>query len=251
VESSAGTIKPAPWSLNQLFIMEKGQPATGFTPIKRENMGKPLVTLETTQRYVRQDLQALMKKTKFEIPFLRPFENKLSLDPSDYVSVSNGGASYITKRIDGRHPAEAVMVMFQSSYLTERNQLWNLTNPLNNGAYFNTMKFLVAGKDRESGWDANLWNNISPWTKCEKTAGLPIAWIPFSVGPSYGYKAPQRRKPSGTLNMTTADRPTLWIDIADTLPGMTRQKKVTMRAVSIGWGVYIVDEERGTLLFGN
>ena len=251
VESSAGTIKPAPWSLNQLFITQKGQSATGFAPIKRENMGKPLITLETTQRYVRQDLQVLMKKTRMEIPFLRPFENKLSLDPSDYVSVSNGGASYITKRIDGRHPAEAVMVMFQSSYLTERNQLWNLKNPLNNGVYFNTMKFLVAGKDRESGWDANLWNNISPWTKCEKTAGLPIAWIPFSVGPSYGYKAPQRRKPSGTLNMTTADRPTLWIDIADTLPGMTRQKKVTMRAVSIGWGVYIVDEERGTLLFGN
>jgi hypothetical protein len=113
------------------------------------------------------------------------------------------------------------------------------------------MKLLVAGKEREVERDSNLWNHISSWTKCEKTPGIPVAWIPFSIGPTYGYRAPQRRKPSGTLNFTTADRPTLWLDIQDTLEGITKQKRVTMRAITIGWGIYNIEDERGSLVFGN
>lgn len=253
VESSAGTVKPSPWSSTDLTVTDKSGNQISFKPIPRESIAKPLITLETTQRYVRQDLQALLKKTPNKIPFLRPFENQLSLDPSDYISVGNGGSSYVTKRIDGRHPAEALLVFFQSSYYLERNQLWNLQNPLQStdGSYFNTMKLLIAGKDREAEWDANLWNHISAWAKCEKTPGIPVAWIPFSVGPTLGYKAPQRRKPSGTLNFTTADRPTLWLDIQDTMQGITKQKRVTMRVISIGWGIYNIEDQRGTLVFGN
>jgi len=253
VEDSAGNIKPNPWSRTDLSLRDSSGNVKPFLPIPREKIGKPVITLETTQRYVRQDIQTLLKKTPTQIPFLRPFENKLSLDPSDYVSVGNGGASYITKRIDGRHPAESVLIFFQSAYSLERNQLWNFKNPLqtSGGTYFNTLKFMVAGKERESEWDSNLWNQISPWTKCEKTSGLPLTWIPFSVGPSYGYKAPQRREPSGTLNFTTADKPTIWMDIKDTLQGMTKQKRVVMRAKSICWVIYNVEGERGTLVFGN
>jgi hypothetical protein len=253
VEDSAGNIKPSPWSRKDLSVRDINGIVKQFLPIQREKIGKPVITLETTQRYVRQDIQAIIKKTPIQIPFLRPFENKLSLDPSDYVSVGNGGTSYITKRMDGRHPAEGILIFFQSAYTLERNQLWNFNNPLESsgGTYYNTLKFLVAGKEREMGWDSNLWNNISPWVKCEKTSGIPVTWIPFSVGPSYGYRAPQKRKPSGTLNFTMADRPTLWMDIKDTLQGMTKQKRVVMRAISIGWGIYTIGDERGTLVFGN
>jgi hypothetical protein len=110
-------------------------------PLQREYIGKPIITLETCQRYVRQDTQELLKKTPNQIPFLRPFENALSLDPADYVAVGNGVASYVTKRIDGRHPAEAVLIMFQSDYYAERNQLWNLVNPNPGtmGNYYNTL----------------------------------------------------------------------------------------------------------------
>jgi hypothetical protein len=253
VEDSSGNIKPNPWLRKDLTIRDVSGNVRSFLPIVREAIGKPVITLETTQRYVRQDIQTVLKKTPVQIPFLRPFENKLSLDPSDYVSVGNGGTSYITKRIDGRHPAEAVLVFFQSAYSLERNQLWNFQNPLatSNGTYFNSLKFMVAGKERESEWDSNVWNQISPWTKCEKTPGLPLSWIPFSIGPSYGYKAPQRRRPAGSFNFTTADKPTIWMDIKDTLPGMTKQKRVVMRAISIGWGIYNVEGDRGTLVFGN
>jgi len=251
VESSSQAPKPSPWSRTDLKVTDKNGLQTSFQPLTREQIGKPLITLETTQRYIRQDLQALLKKNNTQIPFLRPFENKLSLDPSDYVAVGNGGASYVTKRIDGRHPAESLMVFFQSEYNIERNQLWNLKNPLGQGEYYNTMQLLIAAKEREKSWDNNLWEKISPWTKAEKTSGIPISWISFTVGPQYGTKAPEMRKPSGTVNFTSADKPTLWMNITDTLPTHLGQKRVTMRCITIGWGIYNIEDERGTLLFGN
>ena len=251
VESSSQAIKPTPWARTDLKLTERNGNQTSFMPVKRENIGKPLITLETTQRYVRQDLQGLIQATNFQIPFLRPFENKLTLDPSDYVSVGNGGSSYVTKRIDGRHPSESVMIMFQSEYNIERNQLWNLKNPLGTGSYYNNIQLLIAAKEREKSWPSTHWQNISPWTKCEKTPGIPVSWISFTIGPQYGYKAPEMRKPSGTVNFTSADKPTLWLDILDTLPCSNGQKRVTMRSTSIGWGIYSIESQRGGLLFAN
>jgi len=252
IENSASDVKPAPWNRADLVLTDKDNITIPIKPFTREQIGKPLITLETTQRYIRQDQQEILKKTPNQIPFLRPFENILSLDPADYVSVGNGVASYITKRIDGRHPAEGILITFQSDYCLERNQFWNLYNPYNSGKYYNTLKFLVAAKDREKEWTPDIWQSLSPWTKSEKCPGIPLSWISFTYGPSYGYRAPEYRRPSGSLNFSSADRPTLWMNITDTLPSTTRnQKRVCMRATTIGWGMYRVEDQRGTLLFGN
>ena len=251
VECSSGSIKPTPWARSDLKVTDRNGVQTPFTPIQKELIGRPSITLETTQRYVRQDLQALLKQNKFEIPFLRPFENKLSLDPSDYIAVGNGGTSYVTKRIDGRHPAESILIMFQSEYFLERNQLWNLKNPKGTGEYYNLLELLIAAKEREKQRGPKHWEHISPFTKAEKCPGLPISLISFTIGPQYGNKAPEQRRPSGAVNMSSADKPTLWMDIIDTLPTSLGQKRVCMRVISIGWGVYSIEAQRGTLMFGN
>ena len=117
--------------------------------------------------------------------------------------------------------------------------------------YYNNIKLLVAAKERESSWSSDIWTGLSPYTKCEKCPGIGISWISFTYGPGFGYRAPERRKPSGTLNFSSADRPTLWMDIKDTLPNSRGQKKVKLRATTIGWGLYRVEGQRGTLFFGN
>jgi len=251
VESSAGDIKPTPWARSDLTLTDKNGAQTHIHPLTRENIGKPLITLETTQKYVRQDIQVLLNKTPTQIPFLRPFENALSLDKADYSAVEKGQQSLITKRIDGRHPAEGILITFQSDYYAERNQLWNQTNPLpGSTGYYNVLKLLVASKDRESQWTSEVWSGLSAFTKCEKCPGIPLSWISFTYGPGFGYR-PERRKPSGTLNFSTADKPTLWFDIQDTLPTSTGKKRVLMRATTIGWGIYRVEDQRGTLFFAN
>jgi hypothetical protein len=182
VESSSQAVKPAPWSRSDFKITDISGIQTPFQPLTREQIAKPLVTLETTQRYVRQDLQALLKKNKFQIPFLRPFENKLSLDPSDYVAVGNGGISLVTKRIDGRHPAESLMVFFQSEYTLERNQLWNLKNPRGSGEFYNSMQLLIAAKQREKIWDTKLWEKSHHGPRQKKHLASLFHGFPLRLG---------------------------------------------------------------------
>jgi len=253
VESSAGDVKPTPWNRSDLVLTDKTGKKTPIKPFSRELIDKPLITLETTQKYVRQDIQQLLKTTPNQIPFLRPFENALSLNSADFSAVEKGQSSYITKRIDGRHPAEGILISFQSDYYSEKNQLWNLANPFpgSGGDYYNTLKLLVASKDRESQWSSNIWSGLSPYTKSEKCPGIPVSWISFTYGPGFGYRAPERRKPAGTLNFSTADRPTLWMNIKDTLPNSKGKKRVCLRATTIGWGLYRVEDQRGSLVFGN
>jgi hypothetical protein len=252
VESSDSQVKPTPWTRTDLVCRDVNNNSFPVVPLSRQTIGKPVITLETTQQYVRQDLQNELKKTEIQIPFIRPFENVLTLDPNDYVSVGNGGTSYVTKRIDGRHPSEGLLVFFQSQYDVDRNRLWSLKNPFNQGAFYNTMKLIIAGKDRETEWPADIWENISPGTKSEKTSGLNLSWLSVSYGPCFGYRAPEIREPSGTINFTKADRPTLYMDIIDTLPSsVSSQKRTYVRAITIGWGLYIVSDGRGSLRFAN
>jgi len=141
--------------------------------------------------------------------------------------------------------------MFQLEYTLERNQLWNLKNPLGPGQYYNQLELLIAAKEREKRRDNILWERITPCTKSEKNPGIPVSLLSFTVGPQYGSRAPEMRRPSGTVNFTSADKPTLWMDIMDTLPSSSGQKRVTMRSITVGWGIYNVEDERGALLFGN
>ena len=140
----------------------------------------------------------------------------------------------------------------QSQYDIDRNRLWSLQNPYNQGPFYNTLKLIVAGKDRETEWPSDIWENLSPFTKSEKTSGLNLSWLSVNYGPSYGYRAPEKRSPSGTLNFTIADKPTLYLNITDTLSSsLSGQKRTIIRAVTIGWGLYIVSEDRGSLRFAN
>jgi hypothetical protein len=252
VESSDSAVKPAPWNRKGFVSIQKGGIQTPFTALSRELIEKPLITLQTIQRYIRNPTQTHICNKKFEIPFLRPFENVISLDPNDYAPVSGGTPSLITKRIDGRHPSEGILLFFQSDYCLERNQLWNFKNPLNAGDYFNSLKLLIAGKERETVWSSLIWNQLSPFTKSEIVPKIPISWISFTYGPTYGYRAPEKRTPSGTVNFSTADRPTLWIDLINTLPSsLTKKKRVHMRCIVVGWGNYTIEDGRGYIQFMN
>ena len=74
----------------------------------------------------------------------------------------------------------------------------------------------------------------------------------WSSGDSYGTIYPAPRQPEGTVNFTTADRPTLHIDLANITgnPNDGRRRS-EFRVFTEGWDVYDVREGRGRLLFAN
>jgi hypothetical protein len=74
----------------------------------------------------------------------------------------------------------------------------------------------------------------------------------WSTGDNYGTVYPAPRQPEGTVNFTTADRPTLYLELANILPNpWIAQRRSEFRVFTEGWDVYDVREGRGRLLFAN
>jgi hypothetical protein len=139
--------------------------------------------------------------------------------------------------------------MFRSWTDLQANRLWKITSDISGGEYYSQMKLLIAGRDRETLWSPMVWKNLEAHAKEERDSGLAIATMNFGFGDRKGVRAPTAsRQPEGTINMTTADRPTLFIELTDIVDG---QKRSELRAVVETWAVFSAENSRGTLLYAN
>jgi hypothetical protein len=246
VEASDGRAKPTPWGRSNFQIQTtRGGPFTTFSTLSRVDIPTPSITLETRHIYTNDPTRDVLRNTAIEIPFERIYENIFSQNPLEYASA----APLITRRLDARHPCSRILCMFRSWTDLQANRLWKITSDISGGEYYSQMKLLIAGRDRETLWSPMVWKNLEAHAKEERDSGLAIATMNFGFGDRKGVRAPTAsRQPEGTINMTTADRPTLFIELTDIVDG---QKRSELRAVVETWAVFSAENSRGTLLYAN
>jgi hypothetical protein len=81
---------------------------------------------------------------------------------------------------------------------------------------------------------------------------LGIGEMKWSTGDNYGVIYPAPRQPEGTVNFTTADRPTLYLELANIRgSALDGKRRSEFRVFTEGWNVYDVREGRGRLMFAN
>jgi hypothetical protein len=268
VSSNTSFSKPYlyPWDVQQFeYTFDDGTVNT-FAPIQFSDIGHPSILLSTVQHYLPPRIQQQLRSQVIQIPFRRQFENIFTFGELDYITLDKGGVAAVTRRIDARFPTEKICWFFRSQNSLDTNQLDNFyndyfdghpttqTQPFTRpyGEFYYTMKLTIAGKDRESSYEPVVWQQICQVVKDEKASGLNIGEMKWSIGETYGTVYPAPRQPEGTVNLTTADRPTLYIELANinTNP-LLAQRKSEMRVYTEGWAVYDVRQGRGRLLFGN
>jgi len=255
-----------PWLLPQFtYVGEDGVPIT-FQPNTLAEMGNPTILLSTIQDYVPPRVQEELRSTVIQIPFRRQFENNFTFGELDYIPLDKGGVAAVTRRLDGRHPTEKIFWFFRTQNALDKNHLDdfsnnyfdthipNATNPFTipYEAFYYRIKLVIAGKDRENLHEPFLWQDICQLVKDEKASGLGIGEMKWSTGSNYGTIYPAARQPEGTVNFTTADRPTLYLELANiTGSPIDGKRKSEFRVFTEGWDVYDVREGRGRLLFAN
>ena len=234
-----------------------------FSPKPLSDIGQPTIQLSTIQHYVPLKVQQELRSNPIQIPFRRQFENNFTFGELDYVSLDNGGTSTVTRRLDGRHPTERIFWFFRTQHSINRNQLDNFYNnyfDFNSnmqaftqpyGNFYYNMKIVIAGRDRESMHQPFVWQDISQLVKDEKGCGVNIGEMKWTTGEKYGTIYPTPRQPEGTINFTTADRPTLYIELANIRPDVLGQRTSEFRVFTEGWSVYDIREGRCRLLFAN
>lgn len=255
-----------PWNVPEFKYTGEDGVVNTFQPIPLSQIGNPTILLSTIQQYVPPRIQEELRSKPIQIPFRRQFENNFTFGELDYIPLDKGGSAAVVRRLDGRHPTEKIFWFFRTQNALDRNQLDNFYNdyfddktptmtqpyPIPFGSFYYRMKLVIAGRDREGDYEPYLWQDISQACKDEKASGLGIGEMKWTTGEKYGVIYPIERQPEGTVNFTTADRPTLHLDLVNinTNPWIL-QRKSEFRVFTEGWDVYDVREGRGRLLFAN
>ena len=267
VSSDPLTRKPAPWAMPEFVIAYPNGPVT-FAPKPFLDIGQPTILLSTVQHYISLEEGEEVRSTAIQIPFRKQFENQFSFGELDYIPLDKGGQAVATRYIDGRHPAERLFWFFRNSTLVEQNRLDVFYNdyfqykPVSEtqaytSEFYYGIKLNIAGKEREDLYGASLWNHIVPVAKHENVSfemgmGKGIGSMMWSLGDTYGTVYPAPRNPEGTVNFTTADRPTMYIQLANIMPNLyLAARKAEMRVYVDSWNVYEVVNGRGRLMFAN
>jgi hypothetical protein len=198
--------------------------------------------------YTDAETRLKLQEVRNEIPFERLYENIFTQNQYDYAPIERGAIAAITRRLEGVHPAARIVNFFRSKKAIQANQLWNISNDISGGQFYNNMKLVIAGKDRETLFGPLVWDKLVKHAKEERDSGLPFAIMNWTVGDVRTRRQPFARQPEGSVNFTTADRPTLYIELNDIVVG---SKNSVLHSIVETWACMITEDFRATLWFGN
>jgi hypothetical protein len=256
-------VKPAPWN-EPAFTYPLGTFPNyiQFPPLTREQIGQPNILLETQQAYISNETMSALQESQITIPFRKVFENVFTIGELDYKPLDYGGTATITRRLDARHMAERVMFIFRTGSNLEKNRLYNFFNDFttptqeptlaDNTTFYTGLKLVIAGQDRESLWEQFIWQDLEALVKDERDNGLGIGEMRWNYGSTIDRDVPAPRQPEGSINFTTADRPTLHIQLTNVpVTKCLGQRSAELRVFIESWNVYEMQQGRGRLLFAS
>jgi hypothetical protein len=239
-ESFTETTVP-PW--DAVFTVPTAGGDTTVNGVGRASLGAPTVLLENRQTYLPADHVEELKRRHLEIPFVRYYDETFTIGENDYLPLDGAGVAQIQRRLEGRHPIERLLINFRSAQWFRNGQMWRSGA----GDFYNNMGLLVAGTDREYAWPALILREANGLVKDARFAnGREQSEIRWSLPEGVGY----RRQPTGTVNFTTASRPTLTIDLKNVAADPECNGRLTyLQVCGEGWGVYEIKAGRGRLMF--
>jgi hypothetical protein len=252
VEASDGRMKPQPWGRIFQQISAPNTPATPFNTLTRSEIPPLNLQLETRQVYIPRELQDMIQKTPQHIQFHRLHENIFTQNQLDYSNVVSGGTSLIKRLIDGRHPAERIIWFFRSMSSVNANQLWKInTGTPGSQSYYNTVNFQVAGKDRELPRSPFIWRDITNFAKEQIDTRAELNTMNWGLGVIAPRQFPGHDgQTTGSVNFTTADRPTFYINLTQPpIDPQTGAPNTQLYVIVEGWAQFDTDGKGRAELF--
>ena len=228
VERSAGEGKPSPWELPMQYTTATG--TTPFTSLSKADMEPLKIELETQHTFLNNVSKETLRTTSTETPFLQIYDNTFTQTAKEAASVG------LNRRIDACHPSERMLWFFRRLDDIQANRLWKVTS-------YSTLGLTIAGRTREANWPPSIWRDVTNYAKEQIDSGMEISTMNWGIG----CVSPQKyefRQADGTLNFTTADRPTLYM----LLQGSTATE---LRVFVEGWASFMTSGGRAEVLSYN
>jgi hypothetical protein len=245
VETSdmTATKAPTPWGT----IMTDG--TNTFKTLVRTAIASPTLQLESRHIYTDGETQLSLRKKMIEIPYNKLYENTFSFGPADYAPLIRGVPALVTRRVDAQHPAGRLIWFLRTRNDLRTGRRWRYA-PTPTTEYYAAQSLVIAGRDRETLFTPFIWNTLTYHAKEDRDPGAGIGEMSWNLGDIWGRTT--HSQPEGSVNFTTADRPTLYTSLAatpnDTLLGAPSTE---MTAIVDTWSLYNIEHDRGFLKYGN
>ena len=238
--------KPVPWGKTFQQVLTKNGTPQSFNTLQRENIPPLLLQLETQQVYTTKEIQDALQSKQLQVPFRRITENVFSQNKADYISVIGGGTSTVNRRLDGRHPSGRVLFYFRSLDDIQANRWWKIGAGATEDPYYRSISLTIAGQARELPRTPLVWRDITNFAKEDLDTGIQLNTMNWTLGSVAPVRFPQSslETPTGTVNFTTADRPNLYIDLAN--PQATTLA-TQLYVIVEGWAVFQTVKGRAEL----
>lgn len=257
VESSDSTTTSAqkPWTLPELAVFEGASEVARFKPLVREAIGAPTLQLEARHIYTDGETQLALRSQPLEIPYVKPYENTFTFGAGEYSPLQRGAAvAAVTNRLDANHPASRVYWMIRSQNDLRAGRRWKVVADVSGQEYYANQSLLIAGRDRETLFPSLIWGDLVNHAKEDRDCGPGFGEMNWDLGAVAGRFASDgsRSQPEGSVNFTTADRPTFYTELVAVPPdSLLGRPSTEMTAVIEGWGLYTIEGDRGFLKYGN
>ena len=243
IVESSGAGAATPWLLPSLKYG-----VNTFKPLTRTAIAAPTLQLETRHIYTDGESQKTLRQTTIEIPFNHIYENKFTFGPAEYAPLLRGVPAYVTRRVDAQHPAARLIWYIRTQNDLRTGKRWRFS-PTPDTEYYAGQSLIIAGRDRETLFTPFVWNTLTHHAKEDRDPGAGIGEMSWNLGDIRG---PHELQPEGSVNFTTADRPTLYTSLAaapnDTQLGAPSTEMV---AAVDTWAIYMIEKDRGFLKYGN
>jgi hypothetical protein len=210
-----------------------------FTTTTRSAMPSPVIQLESRHIYTDKETQAMLINTKHKIPYSRLYENRFTFGPLDYKPILKGAVSIVSRVLDAIHPASRILWAFRNRTELLKNRYDNFLADASGSEFYNYLSLVIAGRTREEAWSPMVWGKLVALAKedCDPGAGLGI--MNWDLG---AHSVIERHEPQGSVNFTTADRPTFLIDLSG-----AQLQYVDMMAVVDTWTTFTLEGGRGSI----
>jgi len=242
VEASDSRPKPVPWGRSDLG---------DFTTLQRTAIAPITLQLETRHIYVDPDTRERITRSSLEIPFSRLYENTFTYGAKDYEPLTRGAVANGTRRVDATHPAGRLLFWFHKTADLRANKYTKMTQD-DGTEYYNNVSLIIAARDREPLNTPLLWNKLQHLAKEERDPGPGLGTMNWDLGDLRGREGPYQHQPEGAINFTTADRPTIYTDLANVpVDPVSGQKSTEMRVIVDSWAIATFEKGRGGLKYAN
>ena len=236
---------PMPWK--ETAFQVTGPTGTySVAPIPREGIERPTLTLETRHIYVDHESREALRSKPHEIPYSLLYENNFTFGGLDYKGAGPAVFPAFTRDLDAEHSASRMFWFLRTKDDLQRGRRWATSNEAN--PYYQFMSLVIAARDRESLQLPLIWNTLVPFAKEERTPGYAIGTMNWDLGAIPG-SAPAH-VPEGTINFSTAEKPVILIYLRAPTQAL-RSDVVEMTLVIDSWALYIIEDGRGFMKYGN